>query len=163
MCWSPRCLVPEADQARVPGDGPELLACGQCFKTYKLPYNLFKHKQFECGQEPRWRCPHCPFRSRLENGLVHHIRAKHESAPPRASLECERLFGVDRPWGVCGPSPELFPCEKCGKAYSLRNNLLRHVRRECGQEPQFRCPHCPKRSKRKSNLLQHIRTKHGTY
>ncbi|XP_049779188.1 zinc finger transcription factor lin-29-like [Schistocerca cancellata] len=48
-------------------------------------------------------------------------------------------------------------CSTCGKQYSIKASLQRHVRYECGVEPQFCCPYCSKRSHRKSNLSQHIR------
>ncbi|XP_049956469.1 uncharacterized protein LOC126473455 [Schistocerca serialis cubense] len=51
-------------------------------------------------------------------------------------------------------------CSTCGKQYSIKGSLQRHVRYECGVEPQFCCPYCSKRSHRKSNLSQHIRRNH---
>ncbi|XP_049809671.1 longitudinals lacking protein-like [Schistocerca nitens] len=51
-------------------------------------------------------------------------------------------------------------CSTCGKQYSIKGSLQRHVRYECGVEPQFCCPYCSKRSHRKSNLSQHIRRSH---
>ncbi|KAJ1529448.1 hypothetical protein ONE63_006225 [Megalurothrips usitatus] len=53
-----------------------------------------------------------------------------------------------------------FDCKKCGKKYTLKNNLLRHTRLECGKEPQFPCPFCPHRSKRNDRLMQHVSSQH---
>ncbi|KAG8259387.1 hypothetical protein J6590_014857 [Homalodisca vitripennis] len=55
---------------------------------------------------------------------------------------------------------QMFPCGRCGRQYTRKYNLLRHVRLECGKEPQHQCPHCPHRAKRKNNLKVHIVTKH---
>jgi len=51
-------------------------------------------------------------------------------------------------------------CSQCGKGYSNNGNLMRHLKFECGKEPQFHCPHCPLRTRHKSNLLSHMYCKH---
>lgn len=53
-----------------------------------------------------------------------------------------------------------FSCNQCGRIYTLRCNMLRHRRLECGKEPQFLCPHCPHKCKRKENLVTHVAMKH---
>lgn len=49
-------------------------------------------------------------------------------------------------------------CPRCGNAYTRPHSLNRHMRFECGVEPQFECPICHKKSKHKHNLLLHMRT-----
>jgi uncharacterized Zn-finger protein len=56
-----------------------------------------------------------------------------------------------------GEAPGYF-CPRCGNAYSRPHSLNRHIRFECGVEPQFECPVCHKRSKHKHNLVLHMRT-----
>jgi hypothetical protein len=51
-------------------------------------------------------------------------------------------------------------CPQCGKGYSNNGNLMRHLKFECGKEPQFHCPLCPLRTRHKSNLLSHMYCKH---
>lgn len=51
----------------------------------------------------------------------------------------------------------IYHCQKCGKSYSRAHSLNRHVKFECGVEPQFECPICHKKSKHKHNLLLHMR------
>lgn len=53
-------------------------------------------------------------------------------------------------------------CSQCGKGYSNNGNLMRHLKFECGKEPQFHCPLCPLRTRHKSNLLSHMYCKHHT-
>ncbi|CAD6201835.1 GSCOCG00002802001-RA-CDS [Cotesia congregata] len=55
-------------------------------------------------------------------------------------------------------SPGGYFCRKCGNSYSRLHSLNRHIKFECGVEPQFECPLCHKRSKHKHNLLLHMRT-----
>ena len=57
-------------------------------------------------------------------------------------------------------SDDGFGCSACGKLYRWKNNLYRHLKLECGKEPQFHCPYCPHRAKRKGNLEKHIELKH---
>jgi uncharacterized Zn-finger protein len=59
-----------------------------------------------------------------------------------------------------GAKSKLYPCKRCGRAYMWKKTLLRHLRMECGKEPQFQCPYCPQKSKLKGNLKQHIMCKH---
>lgn len=51
-------------------------------------------------------------------------------------------------------------CWQCGRKYKIISSLRRHLRLECGKEPQFQCPFCPHKTKLKSNLTQHMRYKH---
>lgn len=48
---------------------------------------------------------------------------------------------------------------RCGHGYAgemRMSNLKRHLKFECGVEPQFKCPYCEKRSRHKSDLKKHI-------
>ncbi|PSN32882.1 hypothetical protein C0J52_13325 [Blattella germanica] len=51
-------------------------------------------------------------------------------------------------------------CTKCGKVYSWKANLGRHMRLECGKIPHLQCPHCSYVTNRKSSLDRHILKKH---
>lgn len=55
---------------------------------------------------------------------------------------------INRPWFICPNG--------CGKRYTLRSTLSRHIRFECGVEPKFKCGYCPYRCKQLSNLNRHI-------
>ena len=56
--------------------------------------------------------------------------------------------------------PACFPCNGCGNTYRHKRSLQKHVKLECGKEPQFHCPYCPMKMKQKGNLLKHIRKRH---
>lgn len=49
-----------------------------------------------------------------------------------------------------------FKCNQCHARYTLKRNLWRHQKFECGKEPRFQCPYCLVRSKQKVNMERHI-------
>ncbi|XP_049861479.1 serendipity locus protein beta-like isoform X2 [Schistocerca gregaria] len=51
----------------------------------------------------------------------------------------------------------LYKCNTCCKLYKSQRSLVRHIRYECGQPPQFHCPYCTEKSHRKYNLEVHIK------
>lgn len=53
-----------------------------------------------------------------------------------------------------------FACPKCSRTFTVKGNMTRHLKFECGQEPRFKCPYCDFRSKQTSNVMSHIRTRH---
>ncbi|XP_024889498.1 zinc finger protein 211-like [Temnothorax curvispinosus] len=52
-------------------------------------------------------------------------------------------------------------CPKCGRSFTVKGNMTRHFKYECGQEPRFQCPYCEFRSKQTSNVMSHIRSRHS--
>lgn len=51
----------------------------------------------------------------------------------------------------------------CGRSYLgdyRKTHLNRHLRYECGVEPQFQCHVCQKLFRHKSNLKTHVLCKH---
>lgn len=52
-------------------------------------------------------------------------------------------------------------CPKCGKIYTWSYTMKRHLRFECGKEPQFQCRHCLNKFKRKCHLMSHVRNRHN--
>lgn len=59
---------------------------------------------------------------------------------------------------MSGRGSSRYLCPRCGNDYTRLHSLNRHVRFECGVEPQFECPICHKKSKHKHNLILHMRT-----
>lgn len=48
-----------------------------------------------------------------------------------------------------------FGCPKCGRCFTVKGNMTRHYKYECGQEPRFQCPYCEFRSTQTSNDVSH--------
>lgn len=56
--------------------------------------------------------------------------------------------------------PGAFKCPGCSKSYWYKKTMLRHLRLECGKEPQFQCPYCSHRAKQKNHLVKHVASRH---
>jgi hypothetical protein len=56
--------------------------------------------------------------------------------------------------------PGTFKCPGCNKSYWYKKTMLRHLRLECGKEPQFQCPYCAHRAKQKNHLVKHVASRH---
>ena len=54
--------------------------------------------------------------------------------------------------------PIVYHCNRCGKGYQLETSLKRHLRLECGVEPQQSCDSCGKKFIHKFNLNSHLFT-----
>ncbi|RZB39175.1 hypothetical protein BDFB_000079 [Asbolus verrucosus] len=48
-----------------------------------------------------------------------------------------------------------FMCPQCISSYKQKGHLVRHIKYECGVEPQFQCHLCFRKFKHKSNLKAH--------
>jgi DNA-directed RNA polymerase subunit RPC12/RpoP len=104
-----------------------------------------------------------------ENGgrmpnVLQQVFADISNAPCDTDLQREiEVVDIEVP-GSQYPATEganAFRCMQCGKVYTSKGNLTRHLKFECGKEPQFQCPHCTVRTKHKSSLLTHICCKHS--
>lgn len=62
---------------------------------------------------------------------------------------------------VLGDPKAKFECRFCRKTYKHYASLWRHIKHECGKEPQFECTLCGKKFTQKSSLTSHIGLKHA--
>lgn len=58
-------------------DGVTWYVCLTCSRKYKHKQNLVQHQRRECGVEPQFACPHCPYRAKQKSTLKTHIALKH--------------------------------------------------------------------------------------
>uniref|UniRef100_A0A6P7GTL3 Longitudinals lacking protein, isoforms A/B/D/L-like n=1 Tax=Diabrotica virgifera virgifera TaxID=50390 RepID=A0A6P7GTL3_DIAVI len=53
-------------------------ACSDCGKTYKVKSSLSNHRKWECGKEPRFKCPYCEYKAKQKVHLIRHLRKLHK-------------------------------------------------------------------------------------
>lgn len=54
-----------------------LYYCPKCLHSFTLKSNRNRHYKYECGHEPRFKCPYCKLRSKQTSQIYSHIRKKH--------------------------------------------------------------------------------------
>ncbi|XP_046829735.1 longitudinals lacking protein, isoforms N/O/W/X/Y-like isoform X15 [Vespa crabro] len=111
-------------------------ACPTCGRAYNRRANLRQHIKYECGQQPRFKCPY--YIIQLDDFRM--MPMKHQTS----STKCKKRF----------------TCPRCGSTFNRKNNLGTHVKYECGQLPRFGCPYCQYCSKKSSNIRAHVPRKH---
>ncbi|XP_011882469.1 PREDICTED: gastrula zinc finger protein XlCGF57.1-like [Vollenhovia emeryi] len=144
-----------------------VFTCHQCGRTYQIRHNLLKHLRYECGGQKHFACSLCPSRY-TQNGKLrqHMLNAHNVIVPPRKSFyesfqppENPAAYGrkaYATPTKIAkvrtsARSPgnaedQTLQCSACGKRYSLKHNLARHVRFECGGQRRFSCHLCPNKA-----------------
>lgn len=60
--------------------------CPNCPAGFSEKASLTRHLRYECGQEPRFKCPYCMYRTKWTSSIYNHVRNKHEG---------ERVYCVD--------------------------------------------------------------------
>lgn len=123
--------------------------CGKCMKIYSSVEILKKHLK-TCGRSESFKlsllhlsCDSCSYKTDRKSRLSNHILAKHL---PR--------------------DPNLNKCKKCGRSYSWRSDLLKHLK-ICNKSKdikkslqRYSCDLCAFKSDRKYRLADHIQVKH---
>lgn len=105
--------------------------------------------------------------------LTEHARSRRRSLPRKCLTRLPWFlisdetgqFLVKDPW-YAGDSYEFssllvnakrYTCT-CGKFYSQKSSLDRHLRYECGKMPNVPCPQCGKMFKHKHHVTQHLKS-----
>ncbi|XP_076222208.1 uncharacterized protein LOC116434039 isoform X28 [Nomia melanderi] len=63
-----------------------LFYCPKCMHGFTLKSNRNRHYKYECGHEPRFKCPYCELKSKQTSQVYCHIRKKHPN---------EKVFVID--------------------------------------------------------------------
>ncbi|KAL0132448.1 hypothetical protein PUN28_000293 [Cardiocondyla obscurior] len=51
--------------------------CKNCGKVYSYYSSLARHLKHECGVEPKFHCPLCPYRTKHKSSLNTHLNGRH--------------------------------------------------------------------------------------
>jgi uncharacterized Zn-finger protein len=58
-------------------EGEQRFRCPTCDRSYKNKKHLVTHQRYECGKEPQFSCPHCPYKAKQRGTLKQHVGLKH--------------------------------------------------------------------------------------
>jgi len=50
--------------------GNEGYGCSACGRHYVHQSSFVRHRNMECGKEPRFQCPYCPKKSKRKSNMV---------------------------------------------------------------------------------------------
>ncbi|KAL1452042.1 hypothetical protein WDU94_006361 [Cyamophila willieti] len=96
--------------------------CHQCGRSYKWRSSLKSHLQNECGKEPRFLCPHCPYRCKVRSNLFKHLRNYHKTyiAPLKKEWRRQQPGGgpPDMLSMMSAPQPQPYNLSKAEKIES---------------------------------------------
>ncbi|RZC34332.1 hypothetical protein BDFB_007396 [Asbolus verrucosus] len=84
--------------------------------------------------------------------LKKHVRRRH----PEREIEFDSIY---KDLAV-SELERIFRCGRCPKSYKNPETLQRHLKYECGIEPQFICAICSRKFKRKFHLSRHMLSQH---
>ncbi|XP_053996950.1 zinc finger protein 271-like [Hylaeus anthracinus] len=140
----------------------ECLDCG-CRFTQKT--TITRHLRYFCGQGHRYQCPYCEMRASCSSNIYRHVRSRHAGHKAHAiklfdqvnSRYCQTVPRQRRKVYSVNKSHY---CPRCNRGFTLKKNMTRHLRHECGMAPKYQCPYCEKPSKFTQNIYAHIRKYH---
>lgn len=52
--------------------------CPDCGRFYKLKSSLRNHQKWECGKEPQFQCPFCPYKAKQKMHIGRHLERMHK-------------------------------------------------------------------------------------
>lgn len=55
--------------------------CPRCNAGYTYKKTLMTHMRYDCGKEPRFKCPYCQKRDKCSSNIYKHVRMKHRDMP----------------------------------------------------------------------------------
>ncbi|XP_054287655.1 zinc finger protein 585A-like [Macrosteles quadrilineatus] len=147
-------------------DGSDRFVCAACRCHYKHKKHLNYHWRNECGVDPQYQCPHCPYKAKQKSNFKTHLFRHTETYKTKIlSILTTSVVFSELPQFLkvlAIPQDARFECQVCHRSYKRKQHLIYHERYECNMEPRFKCPYCPHRCKQKSNLKSHIAIKHSS-
>ncbi|XP_064215849.1 gastrula zinc finger protein XlCGF26.1-like [Tribolium castaneum] len=143
-----------------------------CGKSYKYRQSLYKHKTFECGKPPTFKCPYsyCSYKGQLFTCPdCCKIYARKTSLRNHRKFECGKEathFCTLCPYKtkikgnfhnykyVAG---HIHPCTRCGKPYKSKKAMMTHLKFSCENHRSFFCGLCNAAYFYKHHLQRHMK------
>ncbi|XP_046416417.1 longitudinals lacking protein, isoforms A/B/D/L isoform X24 [Neodiprion virginianus] len=70
--------------------------CKNCGKVYNYHSSLARHLKHECGVEPKFQCPLCPYRTKHKSSLNTHLNGRHSKTISDYYMPAMGLFTIDK-------------------------------------------------------------------
>ncbi|XP_077621445.1 LOW QUALITY PROTEIN: zinc finger and BTB domain-containing protein 45 [Crocuta crocuta] len=120
-------VAPSATPARAPGSEPPAYECSHCRKTFSSRKNYTKHMFIHSGEKPH-QCAVCWRSFSLRDYLLKHM-VTHTGVRAFQCAVCAKRFTQKSSLNVHMRThrPERAPCPACGKVFSHRALLERHL------------------------------------
>ena len=58
-------------------DAVKKFPCAKCPRQFLQYCSLWRHLKFECGKDPRFKCPYCEFLTKQTSRVYKHVRKLH--------------------------------------------------------------------------------------
>jgi len=91
------------------------------------------------------------FQDEMKNDEIQRVARRKEQQNKRRKLD------------IPDPTPTEYKCDICGKVYSAKKSLIRHMRTHSASEkpPQFTCDQCEDKFTTRGQLTDHVYNKHS--
>ncbi|KAE9534802.1 hypothetical protein AGLY_008094 [Aphis glycines] len=126
--------------------------CPKCNNIYENNKSLFTHLMYECASDERkFQCNICLVKFSQLHLLKCHMLSQHKAT------DCKVLFKNNNNKVLTSRFfNHEWPCpHNCGRSYKHKHTLSKHLKYECGVQPQFVCKNCARTFKRKHHLKKH--------
>ncbi len=117
---------------------PRNHSCHLCDRRFLKPQHLKSHLQTHLGGKQH-KCLDCDRSYAFESSLKAHRASAHPSSGDKETK----------------PPPE---CGDCGRSFTTRGTLNKHVLERHTKDPRLRCQHCGQFFMRRDNLREHAET-----
>lgn len=125
-----------------------------------------RHMRFDCGDR-RFRCAFCNRSFTQRGNLGRHVKTFHSSGSLLASSDVHAVekgedHVSDTPTvGLLLSCGKRYVCDSCGNNYKFKCSLTRHMRIECGKQPNMACSLCPFVTLYGNTLERHMKNIHS--
>ncbi|KAF7386695.1 hypothetical protein HZH66_011147 [Vespula vulgaris] len=138
--------------------------CPKCPSTFGYKHDLNRHLSYECGQAPRFQCPHCRYRTKQRHNVYSHVRNKHKKRDVYA-VDVIKIQNVQEESKVdmkcsSGGWKKEFRCPKCPKVHQAQNTNKCRTRAN-DERKKIQCPNCPSAFVYEHCLSRHLKYECG--
>ena len=142
--------------------------CFECPKRFKQQTHLKEHIKLVHDKKKRYNCSICGKNFHKKINLQEHILLSSEEGKCKIDFENDDTlpepnleFPMD--WNGQDISKFINKCTVCGKIFSSKSHLKRHVESVHEKLKRFQCDFCEKKYYQKSHLQEHVLAAHKDF